>query len=121
VAIRLHRFRLAEIVGPTRVDVVVGVARRADSRLVSDRGELEPIVTAVPEIIPLLSRAKQNGVLCQREPLVKSGDRLRLRAVVERTNRPIGAGDRASGRERLVVRDDLAAVTIDDVLELPAV
>jgi hypothetical protein len=82
--------------------------RRAELRLLSE-GPVLPIGQMVPELVPLLARAKGSGTLCQREWLVFSGERLRLSAVVERAYR--------SHAERLVVRDDLAPVLLDEVLE----
>jgi hypothetical protein len=94
-------------------------ARRATMRLVKERAGVMPIVRAIPELVPLLSHAKRSGVLCQREHLVLSGDRLRLQAVVERTSRVVAAGYRSGTTEVLVVRDDLAPVILDEVFEAP--
>ncbi len=89
--------------------VAIGLLpRRAELRLVPVEPAL-PITRALPELVPLLACAKGTGLLCQRERLVFGGERLRLSAVVERAH--------GSDAERLVVRDDLAPVRLDDVLD----
>jgi hypothetical protein len=101
------------------IEVAVEVpVRRAELRLVSDgRAGVIPIHRAVPELVPLLAHAKHGGVLCQREHRVLSGDRLRLRAVVERASRVVASRYRSGVVERLLVRDDLAPILLDEVIE----
>ena len=81
--------------------------RRAEIRLVVEPPAL-PIERVIPEVVPLLARAKRGGALCHRERLFVRGERLRLVAVVERDHRSEVA-------ERLVVRDDIAPVRLDEV------
>lgn len=81
--------------------------RRATLHFLDERSDAVPMQRAIPELVPFFERARFGGVLCQREYLVLSGDRLRLRAVVERKG------------ERLMVRDDLAPVLLDEVIEIP--
>lgn len=94
--------------------------RRAELRLVSERTGVMPVHRAVPELVPLFVHARRSGVLCQREHLVLRGDRLRFHAVVERTSQVVAVGYRSGVSERLVVRDDLAPIILDEVLEAPA-
>lgn len=95
------------------------LSRRAELRVVSERAAVMPMERAIPELVALLSRAKRGGVLCQREHLILSGERLRLRAVVERVSRVVASGDRSDVVQQLVVRDDLAPVVLDEVLDRP--
>ncbi len=112
-------------------DVAV-VVRRAVMRLVGPRGAgvpLDSLPRPPPEAIPLLGRARGRGAPCFREHAVRRGAALRLRAIVDAGGAG-GAGGAAgaaaapeaySGSSvvrplRLVVRDDLAPVTLDEVL-----
>jgi hypothetical protein len=92
--------------------------RRAQLRFLSDHTHVLPIAETIPELVPLLGAAKHGGILCHRERLVLSGDRLRLRAVVERIARVV-APERSDAGLRLVVREDLAPILLDEVLEGP--
>jgi hypothetical protein len=87
------------------------VARRAELRLLAPRTGGVRVEQVIPELVPLLARAR-GGVLYCRERLVLHGERLRVRAHVERV-------ERSPRTERLVVRDDLGPVTLDEVLEAP--
>jgi len=101
--------------GAATIDLV---ARRAELHLLSaHERDATPVDHALPELVPLLSRAKQGGLLCQREHLVRSGARLRLRAVVERAGRAVASRHPSALAERLIVRDDLAPVRLDEVLD----
>jgi hypothetical protein len=74
----------------SRIDDVEGRAWRID--LVARKVALEfadvrpapmPIALVPPELVPIVQRASGLGRLCWREHVVRSGDRLRIRAVVE--------------------------------------
>jgi hypothetical protein len=80
------------------------LVRRAVFRRVTLDEEPRPIERVAPEIVPLLGRATRGGMLCYREHVVLPGDRLRLRATVERVS------------EGVRVRDDLGQVRLDQVL-----
>ena len=96
-----------ELPDHARIDVVV---RRAELRFALGREPAVPLVDAVAELVPMLQRARRGGVLCHREHLVLEGSRLRLRAVVE-----TGAYSPEAGA--LVLRDDLAPVVLEDLLD----
>lgn len=91
---------------PLEVAIVV---RRATMRLVGVRSGATPLdrlARVPPEAIPLLARANGRGTPCFREHAVRCGTRVRLRATVDYSASP-----------RAVVRDDLGAVTIDELLD----
>lgn len=89
------------------VDVVV---RRAELRFTSPATSPEVLEVAVPELVPILRRQRGGGEICYSERRIRGGDECRLRAVVER-------GASADGRgARLVLRDDLAPVELDEVI-----
>lgn len=64
-----------------------------------------------PELIPLVALRSKGGDLSYRERPIVIGERVRLRAVVERSDAP------ASGSKtmKMVVRDDLGPCRIDEV------
>jgi hypothetical protein len=112
------------IVGDTLVVEADGalatvVARRAKLvfRTMNEGGA--PIATVPPEIAPLLARASGRGVLCYREHPIASGDELRLRAVVEPTKTVVDAAYRSGPGTRLVVREDLGPITIEELFAPP--
>jgi hypothetical protein len=72
-----------------------------------------------PELVPLLPRAKGQGVLCYRELTLGVGDKLRLRAVVEPTRSVVADGYRSGTRTTYLARDDLAPVVLEEVFESP--
>jgi hypothetical protein len=94
-----------ELPGVLAIDLVV---RRASLHLVSLQGGGTPIDVVPPELTPLLRHAT-GGVICVREHLVLQGEKVRLRAVLE----PVGGG-------KLVVRDDLGAVELHEVVDVSA-
>jgi hypothetical protein len=83
------------------IDIVV---RRAQLAFVDVPTEPVPIEAAPSELVPLLQRARRGGIVLRRERLVRHGDRLRLRAIVE------------PAADRLIAREDLAPVRLDEVL-----
>jgi hypothetical protein len=114
---------LGDLVTLSLADSAIAIelpVRRATLRLVDQPAGVIPVHRAVPELVPLFAQARRGGVLCQREHRVLCGDRLRLQAVVERTTSVVGVGYRSGAPERLVVRDDLAPVLLDEVLEAPS-
>ena len=98
---------------PTEITLV---ARQATFELVDRPLAPVPIVTALAELVPMMRRASGRGALYHCEHAVRTGDSLRLRAVVEATAGAVGAGVRSSIGSRLVARHDLGLVTLDQVL-----
>jgi hypothetical protein len=91
------------------VDIVV---RRATFRPIRPRVG-SPLVHIPSELVPVVSRSR-GGTLAHYEHLVMHGNRLRLHAIVESADPPGRAGS-----PRLIVRNDLAPVVLDEVLEDP--
>ena len=83
------------------IDLVV---RRATFGFTSLYAPPPPVAHVPAELIPLLQR----GATAFRERLIRRGDRLRLRVRAERYS--------ASEEARFVVRDELAAIRLDEVL-----
>jgi hypothetical protein len=83
------------------------IARRAVFHPLLPRTDTTLLRNPIPELVPLLTHAK-GGILHYREHLVMQGDRVRLRAMVERLS-PL----------RMVVRDDLGPVHLEEVLTSP--
>lgn len=83
------------------IDLVV---RRAELRFALFRPPPAPLETVPPELGALIGPSR-GGPLGWREHVVRHGDRVRLRAFVE----PRGA-------DRLVVRDDLGPVELDELV-----
>jgi hypothetical protein len=88
----------------TPMPLVEVVVRRAVLHFASLRPSPLPLGSVPAELAPMLARGR-GGMLLYREHVVRQGDRLRLRAVVE----PRG--------DRLAIRDDLSRVDLDEVLE----
>lgn len=92
------------------------VVRRAAMRLVGVRTggvPLDGLPRPPAEAIPLLAKARGRGAPCFREHAVRQGARLRLRAIVE----DYSASPVALPGPRLLVRDDLGPLTLDEVLD----
>ncbi len=93
----------------TSVDVVV---RRAELRFTSPATSPEVLEMAAPELVPILRTQRGGGVIFYAERRIRCGEDLRLRAVVERG----ASADRRERGARLILRDDLAPVVLDEVL-----
>jgi hypothetical protein len=100
-------------------DEITIVARRARIEPALPRRGGTPITRMPPEIVPLLQRATGRGVLCYRELTMSTGDKLRLRAVVEPTHSIVADGYRSGTRVTYRARDDLAPVVLEEVFEAP--
>lgn len=96
----------------TSVDIVV---RRAELRFTSPATSPEVLEAAVPELVPILRTQRGGGVIRYSERRIRCGEELRLRAVVERG---AVAADRPERGARLILRDDLAPVELDEVLSV---
>jgi hypothetical protein len=101
-------------------DEITVVARRARIDPALPRRGGTPITRMPAEVVPLLQRATGQGVLCYRELTLSTGDKLRLRAVVEPTQSVVADGYRSGTRVTYVARDDLAPVVLEEVFETPA-
>ena len=106
-----------EISSEESVFAVEVVARRAQFSVAAIRFGATPMQHTVPELVPIVSRASRGGVICYREHLGLHGERLRLRATVEPVKSVVGSCYRSAAIERLVVRDDLGPVLLDEMLE----
>jgi hypothetical protein len=100
-------------------DEITIVARRARIEPALPRHGGATITHMPPEIVPLLRKATGRGVLCYRELTLSTGDKLRLRAVVEPTTSVVAYGHRSGTRVTYVARDDLAPVVLEEVFEAP--
>jgi 2-phospho-L-lactate guanylyltransferase (CobY/MobA/RfbA family) len=96
------------------------MVRRARIQPAPSRGGGTPITRMPPEVVPLLQRAKGRGVVCYRELTLSTGDKLRLRAVIEPTRSVVADGYRSGTRISYVVRDDLGPVVLEEVFDVPA-
>lgn len=101
-------------------DEISIVARRAHIEPALPRRGGTPITRMPPEIAPLLQRTSGRGVLCYRELTLSTGDKLRLKAVVEPTQSVVAEGYRSGTRVTYVARDDLGPVVLEEVFETPA-
>lgn len=101
-------------------DEITIVARRARIEPALPRRGGTPITRMPAEIVPLLQRATGRGVICYRELTLSTGDKLRLRAVVEPTQSIVADGYRSGTRVTYVARDDLEPVVLEEVFEAPA-
>jgi len=94
--------------GSLRVNVVV---RRASFHSVREEEAKKKVPLEgsrpPPELMALVLRSKRGGALSSRSHAVRIGDRIRLRAIVER------AGD-----GMMIVRDDLGPCHLDEVLPI---
>lgn len=101
-------------------DEITIVARRAriDPQLSFRKGT--PLTRVPPELAPLLSRATGRGVICYRELLLREGDKLRLKAVIEPSQSVVSNGYRSATRSSFVARDDLALVVLEEVSASPS-
>lgn len=91
---------------------------RASLVLVEDPAEGELLQHMPEALVPVLREVRADGPLAYREAHLRSGDRVRLTATVERLRAEAGAGYREAGvpgpmlravpDERIVVRDRLA-------------
>jgi hypothetical protein len=95
------------VVGRTRVDP--SLPRRGGT----------PLSRAPAEVVPLLQRATGRGVVCYRELLLREGESVRLKAIVEPTQSVVTSGYRAGTRVSYVARDDLEPVVLEEVFEAP--
>lgn len=102
-------------------DEITVVARRAQIKPALPRRGGTPITHMPPEVAPLLQRSSgRGGVLCYRELTLSTGDKLRLRAVVEPTQSIVADGYRSGTRLGYVARDDLGPVVLEEIFETPA-
>ena len=101
-------------------DEITIVARRARIEPALPRRGGTPIMRMPAEVVPLLQRATGRGVICYRELTLSTGDKLRLRAVVEPTQSIVADGYRSGTRVTYVARDDLEPVVLEEVFEAPA-
>ena len=101
-------------------DEITIMVRRASIRPASPGRGGTPITRMPPELVPLLPRATGRGVLCYRELPLSSGDRVRLRAVVEPTRSVVADGYRSGTRVTYLARDDLGPVVLEEVFDVPS-
>jgi hypothetical protein len=90
------------------------IARRARFELARPPGSAVPLGEVPPELAPLLRNATGCGTMAYRELALRTGDKLRLRAIVEASRTLATEGDRHETRLRYIARDDLGAVVIED-------
>jgi hypothetical protein len=100
-------------------DEIAIVARRARVEPSLPRRGGTPLTRVPPEVVPILQRASGRGVVCYRELLLREGEAVRLKAIVEPTQNIVTAGHRAGWRVTYVARDDLEAVVLEELLEAP--
>jgi hypothetical protein len=101
-------------------DEITIVARRARIEPALPRRGGTPVARVPAEVVPLLQRATGRGVICYRELALSTGDKLRLRAVVEPTQSVVADGYSEGTRVTYVARDDLEPVVLEEVFEAPA-
>jgi hypothetical protein len=95
-------------------DELILVARRARFEL--GRTPVLPLPRGdlPPELVPLLRSATGRGTMGYREVLLRTGDKLRLRAIVEASQTVAMEGEQPGTRLRYVARDDLGPVVFED-------
>ena len=76
----------------------------------------QPITTAPPELVPFLGKVRLGETAWFREHAMAQGDRMRLRAVLERAESG-GAGAFAT-RPVLIVRDDLGPAVLEAIFDV---
>ena len=101
----------------TEITIMV---RRARIEPAPSRSGGAAITDVPPEIVPLLQRATGRGVLCYRELTLSTGDKLRLRAVVEPTRSIVADGYRSGTRVTYLARDDLGPVVLEEIFDVPS-
>ena len=94
---------------------ILALAQRVAFGFVTGTTGGHPITTAPPELVPLLAAIPLGGTACFREHAIVNGDRMRLRAVVERSEIVVTGADRSETRSLLVVRDDRHAPVLEEL------
>jgi hypothetical protein len=101
-------------------DEISLVARRATIQPAAPPQGAPELGKVPAEMVPMLARARGQGVLCYRELALLTNDRVLMTAVIEASSSSSVAAYRAGPRKNYVARDDLAAVVLDEVVSSPA-
>lgn len=97
--------------------VIVAMLRRMKLVFHTEVEGGQPLTTAPPELVPLLGKVPFGATACFREHAIGQGDRMRLRAVVERAEIVVPSAYRSETRSVLVVRDDLGPAVLEEIFE----
>lgn len=96
---------------------IVAVLRRMKLLFRAEATAGHAITTAPPELVPLLGKVRFGRTACFCEHAISRGDRMRLRAVVERSEIVIPGAHGSERRAVLIVRDDLGPAQLEALFE----
>lgn len=91
---------------------IVAMLRRMKLVFETDAAGGRSLTSAPPELVPLLAKVPFGGTAAFRERALAHGDRVRLRAVVERAAIVVPGSET---RVVLVVRDDLGPAVLEEI------